>query len=80
MKKTYDKETKNKCIQLRLQRRTVKSISEEYGLGVGTLKNWMDNYAKKPHAGGVSSFLCKFHFYFFSSRDTFLKFYLTLHS
>lgn len=51
MKKTYDKETKNKCIQLRLQGHTVKSISEEYGLGVGTLKNWMDNYAKNPHTG-----------------------------
>jgi hypothetical protein len=38
MKKTYDKETKNKCIKLRLQGRTVKSISEEYVLGVGKLK------------------------------------------
>ncbi|MGL5915668.1 MAG: transposase [Culicoidibacterales bacterium] len=42
----YDKETREKCIQLRLTGRTIKSISDEYGLGTGTLKYWMDEYEK----------------------------------
>lgn len=42
----YDHEIKEKCIQLRLSGRTIKSITDEYGLGAGTLKYWMNEYEK----------------------------------
>lgn len=43
----YDKDTREKCIQLRLSGRTMKSITDEYGLGAGTLKYWMNEYEKQ---------------------------------
>ncbi len=44
MAKRYSQEIKEKCIKLRLEGRTVKSINEEFGLAVGTLKNWIKKY------------------------------------
>ncbi len=44
MAKRYSKEIKEKCIKLRLEGRTVKSINEEFGLAVGTLQSWMKKY------------------------------------
>jgi transposase len=44
MAKKYDEKTKKACIAARLEGRTVKSINAEYGLGIGTLKNWMTEY------------------------------------
>ncbi len=44
MAKKYSDEIRNKCINLRLEGRTVKSINDEFGLSVGTLKSWMKKY------------------------------------
>lgn len=47
----YTKEVKETCIQLRLNGRTIPSISQEYGLGKGTLQYWMEDYYKKAKPG-----------------------------
>ncbi len=47
----YSEEVKKEVIRLHLDEgRTKKSLSEEYGLGAGTLSNWLKNYREECSA------------------------------
>ena len=44
----YDLNTKKKIIHLHLQEgRSIKSLSEEYNLGSGTLRSWLNKYREE---------------------------------
>ncbi len=48
MKKQYEPELKTKIIKLHLEHgRTIKSLTEEYHLGKGTLTYWLSEYRKE---------------------------------
>ncbi len=51
MKKQYDSELKSKLLKLHLEQgRTIKSLTEEYHLGKGTLTYWLSEYRKECQA------------------------------
>ena len=44
----YDLDTKKKIIRLHLEEgRSIKSLSEEYNLGSGTLRSWLNKYREE---------------------------------
>ena len=44
----YDLDTKKKIIRLHLEEgRSIKSLSEEYNLGSGTLRSWLIKYREE---------------------------------
>ncbi len=48
MRKKYNKELKSKIIRLLLEQgRTIKSLTQEYHLGNGTLNYWLKEYRKE---------------------------------
>lgn len=48
MKKYYEPETKKKIVRLHLEQgRTIKSLSEEYGVSTASVSNWVNHFRKE---------------------------------
>lgn len=48
MKNYYEPETKKKIVRLHLeQERTIKSLSEEYGVSTASVSNWVNQFRKE---------------------------------
>lgn len=48
MRKNYEPETKNQIVRLHLEQgRTIKSLSEEYGVSTASVSNWVSQFRKE---------------------------------
>lgn len=48
MRKNYEPETKKQIVRLHLEQgRTIKSLSEEYGVSTASVSNWVNQFRKE---------------------------------